>query len=89
MADWGKHMACCCRKSLETNVNELEEFDDAPSAYRALKAAAWATVALGITALGLFVGRELRLRYKLARRTPSEFYSHAGEGLGTEYGMGI
>lgn len=89
MAAWGTRMACCCRKILETNVNEPEEFEPASSAYRALKAAAWATVALGITALGLFVGRELRLRYKVARRTPSEFYSHAGEELGAEYGMGI
>ena len=89
MAHWGKRMLCCSRKSLETNVNEPEESEATPSAYRALKAAAWATVALGITALGLFVGRELRLRYKFNRRTPSDFYSHAGEELGAEFGMGI
>lgn len=89
MAHWGTRMLCCCRKTLETNVNEMEESEAAPSGYRALKAAAWATVALGITALGLFVGRELRIRYKFKRRTASDFYSHAGEELGAEYGMGI
>jgi hypothetical protein len=45
---------------------------------------------VGVAALGLYVGRELRQRYKFNRRTPSDFYSHAGdEGQTTEFGMGI
>jgi hypothetical protein len=56
----------------------------------ALRALGWASVAVGITALGVFVGRELRLRYKFKHRTPSDFYSHAGdESPSTEFGMGI
>ncbi len=56
----------------------------------ALRALGWASVAVGIAALGLFVGRELRLRYKFKRRTPSDFYSHAGdESPSTDFGMGI
>jgi hypothetical protein len=47
-------------------------------------------VAVGIAALGLYVGRELRFRYKFNRRTPSDFFSHAGdEGQPTDFGMGI
>jgi hypothetical protein len=68
------------------------DFDNSeliPASSRALRAVGWTSVALGITALGLFVGRELRLRYKFNRRTPSDFYSHAGEELNGEYGMGI
>jgi hypothetical protein len=89
MAHWGKRMLSCCRKIRETNVNDIEESETTHSAYRALRAAAWASVALGVTALGLFVGYELRVRYKFNRRTPSDFYSHAGEELGAEFGMGI
>ena len=56
----------------------------------ALRALGWASVAVGVAALGLYVGRELRLRYKFKRRTPSDFYSHAGDkGQTTEFGMGI
>jgi hypothetical protein len=56
----------------------------------ALRAIGWASVAVGVAALGLYVGRELRLRYKFNRRTPSDFYSHAGdEAQSTEFGMGI
>lgn len=36
----------------------------------ALRALGWASVAVGIAALGLYVGRELRQRYKFKRRTP-------------------
>jgi hypothetical protein len=56
----------------------------------ALRALGWASVAVGVAALGLYVGRELRQRYKFNRRTPSDVYSHAGdEGQTTEFGMGI
>lgn len=56
----------------------------------ALRTLGWASVAVGIAALGLYVGRELRQRYKFKRRTPSDFYSHAGdESPSTEFGMGI
>ena len=56
----------------------------------ALKAIGWTSVALGVAALGLYVGRELRLRYKFNRRTPYDLYSHAGDQMqSAEYGMGI
>ncbi|TCK74322.1 hypothetical protein [Acidipila rosea] len=57
----------------------------------AIKAIGWASVAVGVAALGLIVGRELRFRYKFNRRTPSDLYSHAGDTMevAAEYGMGI
>jgi hypothetical protein len=54
-----------------------------------LRAIGWTSVALGVTALGLYIGRELRLRYKFNRRTPTDFFSHAGEEMGAEFGVGI
>lgn len=56
---------------------------------KALRAVGWTSVAVGVTALGLYIGHELRVRYKFKRRTPSDFFSHAGEELGPEFGMGI
>jgi hypothetical protein len=49
----------------------------------------WTSVAVGVAALGVYVGRELRIRYKFNHRTPSDFYAHAGDELPAEYGMGI
>lgn len=55
----------------------------------ALRILGWTSVAVGVAAVGLYVGRELRLRYKFSHRTPTDFYAHAGDESPTDYGMGI
>jgi hypothetical protein len=89
MAPWGKRMFCRCFNTMKARMIDSEAPEVESTSSRALRAVGWTSVAVGITALGLFVGRELRVRYKFKRRTPSDFYSHAGEDLGVEYGMGI
>ncbi len=54
-----------------------------------LKTAGWISAGLGALALGLFVGRELRQRYKFNRRTPYDFYSHSGDETELEFGVGV
>lgn len=55
-----------------------------------LKTVAWTTAGAGVLALGLYVGRELRQRYKFHRRTPYDFYAHSGDRLrDVEFGVGI
>ncbi len=50
----------------------------------------WSSVATGAVAGGFFVGKNLRARYRMSRRTPYDFYSHAGDnGSQIEYGVGI
>jgi hypothetical protein len=48
----------------------------------------WTSFAVGIAAVGLYVGRELRARYKFNHRTQYDFFSHAGDSL-ADYGTGI
>jgi len=55
----------------------------------ALRILGWMSVAVGVAAVGLYVGRELRLRYKFSHRTPADFYAHAGDESPADYGMGI
>jgi hypothetical protein len=82
---------CCQTKNKISEVAEalLSESVPESSTSTALRAIGWTSVALAVTALGLYVGRELRVRYKFKRRTPSDFFSHAGEEMGAEFGMGI
>jgi hypothetical protein len=55
-----------------------------------LKTVGWISAALGAVALGLIVGREIRLRYKFNRRTPYDLYSHSGDELpDVDFGVGI
>jgi hypothetical protein len=50
-----------------------------------------ASVAVGAAALGLYLGREFRSRYKFKRRTPYDRFAHAGDKRAAvgEFGMGI
>ncbi len=55
-----------------------------------LQTLGWVTAGMGAVALGLFVGRELRQRYKFNRRTPYDFYAHSGDEVqDMEFGVGI
>jgi hypothetical protein len=86
MAPWGLRMFCQTKNKISEVAEALVPESSTSTALRAI---GWTSVALAVTALGLYVGRELRLRYKIKRRTPSDFFSHAGEEMGAEYGMGI
>jgi hypothetical protein len=55
----------------------------------ALRVIGWVSVGVAVTALGIFVGRELRKRYKFNHRTPYDFYSEAGKRQSGEFGLGI
>jgi hypothetical protein len=54
-----------------------------------LRTIGWISAGLGAVAIGLFVGRELRQRYKFNRRTPYDFYAHSGDQEDMEFGVGI
>jgi hypothetical protein len=65
-----------------TSANETRESS-------ALRVIGWVSVGMAVAALGIYVGSELRSRYKFKRRTPYDFYSNAGEQQASEFGMGI
>jgi hypothetical protein len=56
---------------------------------RTLRVIGWFSIGMAVAALGLFVGSELRSRYKFKRRTPYDFYSNAGGQQASEFGVGI
>jgi hypothetical protein len=53
-----------------------------------IKTVGWISAGLGAVALGLFIGRELRQRYKFNRRTPYDFYAHSGDQQDIDFGLG-
>jgi hypothetical protein len=54
-----------------------------------LRVIGWFSIGMAVAAIGIFVGREIRSRYKFKRRTPYDFYANAGEKQAGEFGMGI
>jgi uncharacterized membrane protein len=68
-----------------SNLTLLDEQDES----KTLKVIGWFSVGMAVAAIGIYVGRELRLRYKFKKRTPYDFYSNAGNQQTTEFGVGI
>jgi hypothetical protein len=73
-----------------------EEAQACEGSHTFARAVGWISVAAGAIALGFYVGRQLRARYNFNRRTPYDFYSHAGDEQrhrsasgSAEYGVGI
>jgi hypothetical protein len=69
-------------------LNDLP-FPEGEAESTLIKTIGWISAGLGAVALGLFVGRELRLRYKFNRRTPYDFYSHSGDEQDVDFGLGV
>ena len=55
----------------------------------AVRIITWFSVGIAVAALGVFVGAELRSRYRFKKRTPYDFYANAGEQQTGEFGMGV
>ncbi len=68
-----------------TSLTLLDEQDDT----KTLRVIGWFSVGMAVAAVGIYLGRELRLRYKFNQRTPYDFYSNAGKQQSTEFGVGI
>lgn len=66
-----------------------EETDEETKKTSALRVIGWLSLGLAVAAVGIFVGREIRSRYKFKCRTPYDFYDHAGEKQTGEFGLGI
>ena len=73
----------------EVHVPAEEAAVDEKREKTALRVIGWLSAGMAVAALGIYVGRELRIRYKFKRRTPYDFYANAGEQQASEFGMGI
>ena len=57
--------------------------------FNAMRVVTWFSAGMAVAALGIYVGTELRSRYRFRRRTPYDFYANAGETQAGEFGVGI
>jgi len=77
--------------SAETEAPLLVEDSSTPekAGSTALRVITWFSVGIVVAAVGIYVGTELRSRYKFKRRTPYDFYANAGSQQASEFGVGI
>jgi hypothetical protein len=70
-------------------VASAEDTVEEKTARTTLRLIGWFSAGMAVAALSIYVGSEIRSRYKFKRRTPYDFYSSAGEAQASEFGMGI
>lgn len=75
--------------SIEPELLLSEESSAGTGENSTLRVIGWFSMGMAVAALGIYVGTELRSRYKFKRRTPYDFYANAGENQASEFGMGI
>ncbi|HEY6850322.1 MAG TPA: hypothetical protein VI320_29485 [Terracidiphilus sp.] len=79
---------------MSTKPEEVVEYTEEAAMEQAaetntLRVIGWFSIGMAVAALGIYLGSELRSRYKFKRRTPYDFYANAGERQASEFGMGI
>jgi hypothetical protein len=75
--------------STEPELSAAEEAAEEKSDRSTLRVIGWFSVGMVVAAIGIYLGKELRNRYKFNNRTPYDFYSNAGEQQVGEFGVGI
>jgi hypothetical protein len=72
------------------NYAPMEEMaDEREEENHTLRLIGWFSVGMAVAAVGIYLGSEMRSRYKFKRRTPYDFYANAGEQQASDFGMGI
>jgi hypothetical protein len=69
--------------------HETDTPGEQASERKTLRMIGWFSMGMAVATLGIYVGYELRSRYKFKRRTPYDFYSNAEAQTANEFGVGI
>jgi hypothetical protein len=73
----------------ETELLVPDSSEPEKSGSTALRVITWFSVGIAVAAVGIYVGAELRNRYRFKKRTPYDFYSNAGSQQASEFGVGV
>jgi hypothetical protein len=63
--------------------------DEQATERKTLRLIGWFSMGMALATIGIYLGYELRCRYKFKRRTPYDFYSNAGSQTANDFGVGI
>jgi hypothetical protein len=69
----------------QETLAEIEEVGER----KALRVIGWFSMGMAVATVGIYLGFEIRSRYKFRRRTPYDFYANAAPQSANEFGVGI
>ena len=67
----------------------LERAEQGEAERKTLRVIGWFSAGMAVATLGIYLGYELRSRYKFRHRTPYDFYSSAEPQTTSDFGVGI
>jgi len=73
----------------QSELSAPESTEPEKTGTKALRVITWFSVGIAVAAVGIYVGAEIRNRYRFKKRTPYDFYSKAGAQQASEFGVGI
>jgi hypothetical protein len=86
----GLQEAALVMLSEHENLASIEEAENGEKKdSKALKVIGWFSIGMAVAAIGIYIGAEMRNRYKFKKRTPYDFYANAGEAQASEFGVGV
>jgi len=74
---------------MSTEIETATPVPETKEASSTLRVITWFSVGMAVAAVGIFIGREVRNRYRFKQRTPYDFYANASEYQAGDYGVGI
>jgi hypothetical protein len=73
----------------ETLANVEQAEAEQVSERKTMRVIGWFSLGMAVATAGIFLGYELRSRYKFNHRTPYDFYANAGPQAANDFGVGI
>jgi hypothetical protein len=73
----------------ETPANLEQVEAEQTSESKTLRVIGWFSMGMAVATIGIYLGYELRCRYKFKHRTPYDFYSNAEPQAANDFGVGI
>jgi hypothetical protein len=77
------------RLSPMSNEPEFQMPGEPETDRKTLRVLGWFSMGMAVATIGIYLGYELRCRYKFKRRTPYDFYAGAEAQPLNEFGVGI
>jgi hypothetical protein len=77
------------QSAAETLANVEQAQAEQLSESKTLRVLGWFSAGMAVATVGIYLGYEIRSRYKFRHRTPYDFYSSAEPQTANDFGVGI
>jgi hypothetical protein len=74
---------------MSTEPENVVQAEEDTGERKTLRVIGWFSMGMAVATIGIYLGYEMRCRYKFKRRTPYDFYANAAPQTAGDFGVGI